>query len=267
VISVFKNIFKNRNAMRVLLFFLMQLLCCSVTLGQDTMRNKTIFVTGGSFGKPYIQYLASLTTKPNPKICFIPTASADNSNSIANWYANCEDLNVRPYVLRTFINSNPNQKTFEEIILSMDAIVVGGGSTLNMMAIWKAQGIDTVLKKAYNKGIILSGGSAGSLCWFTGGSTDSRPKELSLVECLGFLDYSHSPHYHAEAARRPLYHNYILKGILKAGYACDDRAGLLFINGLMKKAVSLDANNNSYFVSVVDGKIKEELIPAEIIKQ
>jgi peptidase E len=231
------------------------------------MRNKTIFVTGGSFGKPYIQYLASLTNKPNPKICFVPTASADNSNSIANWYATCEDLNVRPYVLRTFINSNPNQKTFEEIILSMDAIVVGGGSTLNMMAIWKAQGIDTILKKAYNKGIVLSGGSAGSLCWFTGGSTDSRPKELSLVECLGFLNYSHSPHYHAEAARRPLYHNYILKGILKAGYACDDRAGLLFINGLMKKAVSLDGNNNSYFVSVVDGKIKEELIPAEIIKQ
>ena len=240
-----------------------------ITYGQDTTKsvNKTIFVTGGSFGKPYILYVASLTNKANPKICFVPTASADNANGIANWYANCEDLPVRPYVLRTFINSNPNQKSFEEIILSMDAIIVGGGSTLNMMAIWKAQGVDTVLRKAYNKGIVMSGGSAGSLCWFTGGSTDSRPKQLTLVECLGFLNYSHSPHYHAEPARRPLYHNYILTGNLKPGYACDDRAGLLFVNGVMKKSVSLDSTSNNYFVSLVDGKIKEELLPAEIIKQ
>ncbi|HEV8272438.1 MAG TPA: hypothetical protein VGQ04_14105, partial [Chitinophagaceae bacterium] len=93
--------------------------------GQDTAKNnKTIFVTGGSFGRPYILYVASLTNKPNPKICFVPTASADNANGIANWYATCEDLPVKPYVLRTFINSNPGQKTFEEIILSMDAIIV-----------------------------------------------------------------------------------------------------------------------------------------------
>ena len=165
-----------------------------------------------------------------------------------------------------FISSYEQKQSFEEVLLSMDAILVSGGNTLNMMAIWKAQGIDTVLRKAYNKGIVLSGGSAGSLCWFTGGSTDSRPKQLSLVECLGFLNYSHSPHYHAEAARRPLYHNSILSGSLKAGYACDDRAGLVFINGAMKKSVSLDANNNNYFVSLVDGKIKEDLLPAEIIK-
>ena len=132
-----------------------------ILYGQDTTKkpDKTIFVTGGSFGRQYVQYLASLTNKPNPKICFVPTASADNAQGIANWYATCEDLAVKPYVLRTFINSNPNQKSFEEIIMSMDAIVVGGGNTLNMIAIWKAQGIDTVLKKAYDKGIIMSGGA------------------------------------------------------------------------------------------------------------
>jgi len=117
------------------------------TQGQNTTTrvDKTIFVTGGSFGRQYIQYLASLTNKPNPRICFVPTASADNAQGIANWYATCEDLPIKPYVLRTFLNSNPNQKSFEEMI--MDAIVVGGGNTLNMIAIWKAQGIDTVLKK------------------------------------------------------------------------------------------------------------------------
>ena len=145
--------------------FLFIVLLASISLyGQDTARiEKTIFVTGGSFGKPYIQFLASLTNKPNPRICFVPTASADNANSIANWYSNCEDLPVKPYVLRTFINSSPNQKSFEEIIMSMDAIVVGGGNTLNMIAIWKAQGIDTVLRKAYNKGIVLSGSRSRSI--------------------------------------------------------------------------------------------------------
>lgn len=249
--------------MKKIAFFIL-LACISVTL--LSAQDKTVFVTGGSFGKPYIQYVASLTNKTNPKICFVPTASADNPYSITAWYSNVEDLPIRPYVLRTFINSSPSQKSWEEMILGMDAIIVGGGSTLNMMAIWKAQGIDTVLKKAYDKGIVMAGGSAGSLCWFTGGSTDSRPKALSIVECLGFLNYSHSPHYHAEAARRPLYHQLILEGKLKAGYACDDRAGLLFVNGVMKKSVSLNAESNNYFVSLVDGKIKEELIQSEILK-
>lgn len=243
-------------------FLIITLFCMATSKAQ----NKTIFITGGAFGKQYIQYVAALTNKQNPKICFVPTASADNPYAIAGFYSACEDLPVRPYILRTFINSNPSQKTWEEAVMGMDAIIVGGGSTLNMMAIWKAQGIDTVLKKAYDKGIVMSGGSAGSLCWFLGGSTDSRPKELSVVECLGFLNFSHSPHYHAEPARRPLYHQLILQGKLKPGYACDDRAGLLFVNGTLKKSVSLSEDNNSYFVSVVDGKIKEELIPSEILK-
>lgn len=229
-------------------------------------QDKTVFVTGGSFGTQYIMYVASLTGKTNPKICFVPTASADNPYAVNDWYEKAADLPIRPYVLYTFINSAPGQKSWEETIMSMDAIIVGGGSTLNMIAIWKAQGIDTVLRKAYDKGIVMSGGSAGSLCWFTGGSTDSRPQALSVVECLGFLNFSHSPHYHAEAARRPLYHKLISEGKLKAGYACDDRAGLLFVNGVMKKSVTLSADNNNYFVSMVNGKLKEELIPSEILK-
>jgi len=228
--------------------------------------DKTIFVAGAGLNKTYISYVASLTNKPNPKICYIPTATGDSPTTILNWYNSCEDLPLRPYVMRTFINSNTSPKSFEEIIMSMDAIIVGGGNTLNMIAIWKVQGIDVALRKAYESGIILAGGSAGSLCWFTAGSTDSRPKELTIVEGLNFLNFSHSPHYLRETARRPLYHELILSGKLKPGYACDDRAGLLFVNGEMKKSVSQDAENKNYFVSVKDGKIHEELLPAEIIK-
>ncbi len=228
--------------------------------------DKVIFVGGAGFNKTFIKYVAELTNKPNPKVCYIPTATGDSPTTVLNWYANCEDLPLRPYVLRTFINSNTTPKSFEEVIMSMDAIIVGGGNTLNMMAIWKGQGIDVALKKAYDSGIILSGGSAGSLCWFTAGSTDSRPKELTIVEGLNFLNFSHSPHYLKELARRPLYHELILSGKLKAGYACDDLAGLLFVNGEVKKSVAQDSENKNYFVSVKDGKIHEQVLPTEVIK-
>src|SRR4029078_2866794 len=89
-------------------------------------------------------------------------------------------------------------QSWEEVLLSMDAIVASGGNTLNQQAIWKAQGIDVVLRQAWARGIVLGGASAGSLCWFEEGTTDSRPKALSTVQCLGFLKGSHSPHYECE---------------------------------------------------------------------
>jgi dipeptidase E len=227
---------------------------------------KTIFVYGNGMDRSFIKYVVALTHKENPKICFFPTAAADDPRVIGYWYKLCDGLPLQPDALKTFISSSPEQMTFEEQILESDAIIVGGGNTLNMLAIWKAQGIDTLLRMAYNKGIVLAGGSAGSLCWFTGGYSDSRPKELSLIECLGFLDYSHSPHYNGEPARKPLYHQAILEGKLKPGYACDDNAGLLFVNGKMIKSVALNHDNHNYYISVKDGKLHEEKLPSEIIK-
>src|SRR4030095_10287711 len=230
--------------------------------------DKIICISGSMSidSKVFIKYIAALTGKSNPKICYVPTASADNPYGIVEWYSTCVDLPVRPFVLRTFLNADSSQQTFEETILSMDAIVVGGGSTLNMLGIWKAQGIDTVLRKAYEKGIVLAGGSAGSLCWFTGGYSDSRPQKLTIIDGLAFLNYSHCPHYHSEPSRKPLYWQAILDGKLKEGYACDDNSALVFINGVMKKSISLDKENNNYFISVANGKIEEEMLPAEIIK-
>src|SRR5436189_3021692 len=103
--SGLKKLKQNLDMKSKCLFLLIVFSFSIVLQGQDTPKkpDKTIFVTGGSFGRQYIQYLASITNKPNSKICFVPTASADNAQSIANWYANCEDLPVKPYVLRTFI--------------------------------------------------------------------------------------------------------------------------------------------------------------------
>jgi len=256
--------------MRPFQLFILTLAFCQNSLAQDSIskKDKIIFIAGDAFedNKLFVKYVASLTGKSNPKICLIPTASADNANLIVAWYATCVDLPVRPYVMKTFVSASSSRQSFEEIILSMDAIIVGGGNTLNMLAIWKAQGIDTVLKKAYDRGIVLSGGSAGSLCWFTNGYSDSRPKEMTIIEGLGFLNFSHSPHYNSEPTRRPLFQEGILKGKLKAGYACDDLAGLVFINRTLKKSVSQNSDNNSYFVSLVDGKVQEKILQAEIIK-
>ncbi len=262
--------------MRNIYFFFTALAIYVSAMGQITKPagieknpgDKIICISGSmsSDSKAFIKYIAALTGKPNPKICYVPTASADNPYGIVEWYSTCVDLPVRPFVLRTFLNADSSQETFEQTILGMDAIIVGGGSTLNMLGIWKVQGIDTVLRKAYGRGIVLAGGSAGSLCWFTGGYSDSRPKKLTIIDGLAFLNYSHCPHYHSEPARKPLYWQAILDGKLKEGYACDDNAALVFINGVMKKSISLDKENNNYFISIVNGKINEKMLPAEIIK-
>ena len=221
---------------------------------------RKILAYGGQLQKEFISQVIELTGKSKPKICFLPTATADNPNYIVYWYELCRDLSVEPYTLGVWVNSSPEQQSFEEKLMSMDAIIVGGGNTLNMIAIWKAQGIDTVLEKAYRKGIVLAGGSAGSLCWFTGGYSDSRPKQLSIISGLSFLPYSHCPHYHSEPTRKPLYTAAVLAGKMPAGYACDDKAGLLFVNEKYSKSIALDKNSHTYFISVKDGKINEELL-------
>jgi len=228
---------------------------------------RTIFAYGGSVNKEFLRFIIRLTKKNNPRICFLPTGSGDSPETIVAWYTLCEDLPMRAFVQKMFIASYTEPKTFEENLLGMDAIVVGGGNTLNMMAIWKAQGIDTVLKKAFNKGIILAGGSAGSLCWFQGGTTDSRPRSLSIVKCMGFIQTSHCPHYHSEPLRKPLYFDNILSGRLSPGYAIDDKAGIVFENERYVKTVAIDDKSNAYYVSVVNGMINEKLLPVtEIIK-
>lgn len=230
--------------------------------GRATRR---ILIAGGGFNTTFIRYMAELTGKPRPKLCYLPTASADSADGIIRWYQNCAPLNVEAYVQRSFIESLSQTRGWDEVLLSMDGIVCSGGNTLNQQAIWKAQGIDVVLKEAWDRGIVLGGASAGSLCWFEEGTTDSRPKALSIVKCLGFLKGSHSPHYDAEAGRRPLYHKLIGSGEMKPGYACDNDAGIYFEDDAVKRVVSARAAAKVYYVGVVNGVVTEREIVAEAI--
>ncbi len=226
---------------------------------------RKVLIAGGNYGEAFIRYMAQLTGKPRPRICYLPTASADSPAGTIAFFRNCASLEVSPFVQESFIASTRQAKGWDEVFLSMDGIVCSGGNTLNQQAIWKAQGIDVVLREAWDRGIVLGGASAGSLCWFEEGTTDSRPKELSIVKCLGFIKGSHSPHYDAEAGRRPLYQKLISSGEMKPGYACDNDAGIYFEDNVVKRVVSTRPTAKCYYVSVVNGKINERVMEPEHI--
>ncbi len=226
---------------------------------------RKILIAGGGFNTVWIRYMAALTGKSRPRICYLPTANADSATGTITFFKNCAPLSVEPFVQNSFIASTSQLQGWDEVFLSMDAIVVSGGNTLNQQAIWKAQGIDVVLRQAWERGIVLGGASAGSLCWFDEGTTDSRPKELTIVKCLGFIKGSHSPHYDAEAGRRPLYHKLIGEGAMQAGYACDNDAGIYFEETEVRRVVSARAGAKVYHVSATGGRVVERVLEPEMI--
>lgn len=232
--------------------------------GPSAVRRK-ILIAGGGYGTAFIRYMAQLTGKPRPKLCYLPTASADSPQGIIAWYQSCAPLDVEPSHQISFIASPRQTRSWDEVFLSVDGIVCSGGNTLNQQAIWRAQGIDVVLRQAWDRGIVLGGASAGSLCWFEEGTTDSRPKALTTVECLGFLKGSHSPHYDAEKDRRPLYHKLIGSGRMKPGYACDNDAGIYFEDNEVRRVVATRPGAKCYYVSVVDGTVSERVLEPELI--
>jgi peptidase E len=237
----------------------------SSAAGDATAATRKILIAGGGYNTAFIRYMAQLTGKPRPKILYLPTASADSPAGTISFYESCAPLDVEPSVQNSFIASTRQSRGWDEVLLSVDGIVASGGNTLNQQAIWKAQGIDAILRQAWDRGIVLGGASAGSLCWFEEGTTDSRPKELSTVQCLGFLKGSHSPHYDREPGRRPLYQKLIGSGQMKPGYACDNDAGIYFEDNEVKRVVSTRAEAKVYYVSVVDGKVVERVMEPERI--
>jgi dipeptidase E len=226
---------------------------------------RKILIAGGGFNTVWIRYMAALTGKPRPRICYLPTASADSPTGTISFFRNCAPLNVEAHSQNSFIASPSQLQGWDEVLLSMDGIVVSGGNTLNQQAIWKAQGIDVVLKEAWDRGIVLGGASAGSLCWFEEGTTDSRPKALTTVQCLGFIKGSHAPHYDAEAARRPQYQRLIAAGQMKPGYACDNDAGIYFEETEPKRFVAARDGAKVYYVSASGGVINERAFTMEKI--
>jgi len=205
------------------------------------------------------QYILSATGASNPRVCFVPTASGDAQSSLDRFYATFSTLPCVPSHLSLF---KPPPGDFRSFVLEQDAIYVGGGNTRALLALWREWALDETLREAWQSGIVLAGISAGSLCWFEEGLSDSvKAGELLPIRCLGFLKGSHCPHYDGEPGRRPTYHRFIQDGSLSAGYAADDGAALHFIGEEPWKAVSSRPNAKVYRVSWNGDQIEE--IPLE----
>lgn len=203
------------------------------------------------------QYILKQSQKTIPKICFVPTASGDAEGYIDRFYTAFQQLECEPSHLSLFKAPTTDLRSF---VLEKDIIYVGGGNTRNLLALWREWRLDEIFKEASEKGIILSGLSAGSLCWFEEGVTDSIPGKLTPIQCLGFLKGSHCPHYDGEANRRPSYHELLQNGLAE-GYAADDGAGLHFVDGALKRVVGSRPHAHGYKVTKVDGQIREDVLP------
>ena len=187
----------------------------------------------GGFGTPgadfpvLIRHALDLSGAERPRVCVLNTAMGDEPGAYVRMYARLSQRGARPSHLQLF--PQPNASDPAGLLLSQDVIFVGGGSVANMLAVWRVHGLDQVMRQAWEAGIVLAGVSAGAICWFEGGTTDSFGPELRpFTAGLGLLAGSFCPHYSSEAARRPAYQALVADGTLAPGIACDDGAAAHF---------------------------------------
>lgn len=208
------------------------------------------------------RYIINQSEQLKPKICFLPTASGDAEGYIKRFYNCFEKEDCNPTHLSLL---KPEVANIEEFLLSQDIIYVGGGNTRNLIALWKEWGLDHILKKAWKNGIILAGISAGSICWFEEGPTDSVPGQVTKVKGLGFLNGSTCPHYNNPEESGPTYREFIEKEELSAGYAMDDGAALHYVGTDIHRAVASRPEAKVYHVTKSDEGIQETPLDMEYI--
>ncbi len=193
----------------------------------------------------------------DPRLCYLATAGGDSAESVRAAYAAFSDSSVRVSHLSLF--PMPNVEDVRAHLLRQDVIWVGGGSVVNLLALWRAHGLDQILHDCWQAGVVLGGVSAGSLCWHVGGTTDSfGPTLQPVINGLGWLPYANGVHYDSEPQRRPLLHQLVGNGSLPSAYATDDGAGLIYRGTEMTEAVTQDETKCAYFVERVgNGEARE----------
>jgi len=191
------------------------------------------------------RYVLELTGKPRPKILFVPTASGDDAGYLLTFYQSLAGVACEPSHLLLF------KRTVDDIdalIRSQDVVMVGGGNTANTLAIWRLHGVEDALKVAYRNGAILTGWSAGCICWFEGGTTDSFTPDLGpLRDGLKLLEGSACPHYDSEERRRTVYAREIRAG-LPPGIALDDGVAARYEDERLVEVVSARTDGRAFHV-------------------
>lgn len=241
-------------------------------------KEKFIVATSGGFvsskrwgvmrpGATFLKAL-ELTKKDRPKVCFIMTATGDDAAYISRSYESMSELSVDVTHLSLF--PQPNEDV-EKRLLEADLVWVGGGSVANLLAVWKLHKVDEVLKGAWEKGVVLSGVSAGSICWFIGGTTDSFGPDLKPVNNgLALLPYANGVHYDSEDQRRPLLQSLIKNGTFETAFATDDHTGIVF-KGIEPIEVVSDIKSDpktgpaAYKLEKINGEVQESRLAVGLI--
>jgi len=207
------------------------------------------------------KYIIRQSGSESARIAFLPTASGEPDHYVSSFYAAFLKLNCRPSVL-TFFKRTPDLRSF---LLSQDIIYVGGGNTKSLLAVWHDWGMPEILREAWQSGIVLTGVSAGAICWFEQGLTDSFSDGLRPLACLGILPGSCCPHYDGEAQRRPSYHRLIASGEISAGVAIEDWTGVHFKGTEIHKVITSKRGARAYSVRAVYGSVQEVALVSEFL--
>ena len=203
------------------------------------------------------EYVLSLTDAPRPRVCFLPTASGDADHYVVRFYRRfsptCEASHLS--LFRRDQGTGGVEDDFATHLLAQDLIYVGGGNVVSMLGAWRAHGLDAILRKAWRKGVVLCGPSAGSLCWFAEALSafHGAPRP---VQGLGLLPYSNCVHYDAEPARREEYHRFVGDG-MRAGFAVEDGVALHFRATRLAHAVSSRPDGRAFRVKPADDRVVE----------
>ena len=230
---------------------------------------RTIFAMGGGGftmepDNPMLDdFVLGLAGTREPRILFLPTASGDPTAQIAAFDARFAERACVSSHLSLF-RLHGMRRPLREIVLEQDVVYIGGGSMRNLLAIWRAHGLDTLLKEAWERGVVLAGLSAGAMCWFEGGITrSSGPPET--IAGLGVLPGSLSVHADGEPERLPAYLAAVRSGALPGGWAADDGVGLLFEDARLARAVSSRPGAGAQRVDAVEGELVRARIEPELL--
>jgi dipeptidase E len=209
------------------------------------------------------RYILRQAGVAEPRVAFVPTASGEPDHYVASFYAAFLKLNCRPSVL-TFFKRTPDLRSF---LLNQHVIYVGGGNTKSMLAIWQDWGVPALLREAWETGIILTGVSAGAICWFEQGVTDSFSDGLRPLDCLGFLPGSCCPHYDGEPQRRPSYHRLLASGEISAGVAIEDWTGIHYKGIDIHQVIAAKPGARAYSMRSVYGSVQEVPLAVEYLPE
>ncbi|QIG42879.1 peptidase E [Nocardioides anomalus] len=215
---------------------------------------------------PIIEHAIHLAGDPaQPRFCYVGTAAGDSLNGTAGFYRAFAGSEVRASHLELF--SMPNVPDVRAHLLAQDVIWVGGGSVANLLAVWRVHGLDEVLRECWEAGVVLGGVSAGSICWYAGGPTDSYGRDLRVSPpALGFLPYGNGVHYDSEAQRRPLLHALVGAGELPTSHATDDGVGLVYEGTELVEAVADRPGVAAYVVErQADGSVTETRVEPRVL--